>query len=495
MAPIQMLLGQWSSLAQCRNTTNMFRPKPLLLFFALLLLGGCKLYMAGHSSDYSMIVTGTGELDMGTDTMVFSLVHEGLDITCSGKSQGRTDGVQGHEGGYTCTDGRSGGGKSQLTHMEGGTGAMTDTCGNSFQYVWGTNETAIKEAGEQYRQIKPVRNAAVADKCNKQPAPTVKIQQAQKTPESSPPNLVAGRAASPDEQRLASLKNLHDRGLIDDEEFKAEKKAVLARMFTLGNEAGASASVMAEISPVAPVSAGAIPNVEFGRYFALVIGNNTYQHLPDLRTAVNDAKAVAGLLEQTYGFSVTLLLDATRADIIEALDGLTESLSSTDNLLIYYAGHGVLDEGAGRGYWLAVDAKPNRRTNWVSNSTLTDTLSALQAKHVMVVADSCFSGTLVRAAKVGVRAGDYWRRMAKKWTRVALVSGGLEPVSDGSGNHSPFAKALLSALRGNPSIMDGTQLFDNVRRPVMTAANQTPQYADVRQAGHDGGDFLFVRKK
>jgi len=42
--------------------------------------------------------------------------------------------------------------------------------------------------------------------------------------------------------------------------------------------------------------------------------------------------------------------------------------------------------------------------------------------------------------------------------------------------------------------MDGTQLFNQIRRPVMTAANQTPQYTDVRQAGHDGGDFLFVRK-
>ena len=29
----------------------------------------------------------------------------------------------------------------------------------------------------------------------------------------------------------------------------------------------------------------------------------------------------------------------------------------------------------------------------------------------------------------------------------------------------------------------------------MVAADQTPQYADVRNAGHDGGDFLFVRKK
>ncbi len=43
--------------------------------------------------------------------------------------------------------------------------------------------------------------------------------------------------------------------------------------------------------------------------------------------------------------------------------------------------------------------------------------------------------------------------------------------------------------------MDGTQLFTKMRRPVMVAAEQTPQYSDARSAGHDGGDFLFVRKR
>ena len=65
----------------------------------------------------------------------------------------------------------------------------------------------------------------------------------------------------------------------------------------------------------------------------------------------------------------------------------------------------------------------------------------------------------------------------------------------GGGNNSLFAKALIDALRDNDTIMDGTQLFSKLRRPVMVAAQQTPQYADIRQAGHDGGDFLFVRKK
>ena len=85
--------------------------------------------------------------------------------------------------------------------------------------------------------------------------------------------------------------------------------------------------------------------------------------------------------------------------------------------------------------------------------------------------------------------------MAGKWARVAIASGGLEPVADAGGGHSPFAKAFIDALTSNDAVMDGTQLFGQVRRPVMVAAQQTPEYSDVRNSGHDGGDFLFVRKR
>lgn len=240
----------------------------------------------------------------------------------------------------------------------------------------------------------------------------------------------------------------------------------------------------------------AIGNFDFGDYHALVIGNNDYPHLADLKTAVGDARAVADALGNIYRFKVKLLTDATRRDIIEALDTYVETLTERDNLIIYYAGHGWLNEDTGRGYWLPVDARKTRRTNWVSNATVTDTLKSVQAKHVMVVADSCYSGTLTRGAGANLRTADYWKRMAGQRTRVVLSSGGLEPVADsGGGNHSPFARAFIDTLAGNDAVIDGTQLFTKMRRPVMVAADQTPEYSDARNAGHEGGDFLFVRKR
>ena len=238
--------------------------------------------------------------------------------------------------------------------------------------------------------------------------------------------------------------------------------------------------------------------IDFGNYHALVIGIDEYKYLPKLQMAVNDAKAVARVLKDSYGFKVTLLLNANHGEIIDAFDEFQETLTDKDNLLIYYAGHGWLNEEVDRGYWLPANAKPKRRRSWVSNVTITDTLKGLSAKHVMVVADSCYSGTLVRAITVEARkrTGDYWKEMASKWARVAITSGGLEPVADkGGGDNSPFAKAFLDTLGDNKAVMDGTTLFSKMRRPVMVNAEQTPQYSDVRNAGHDGGDFLFVRKR
>ena len=243
----------------------------------------------------------------------------------------------------------------------------------------------------------------------------------------------------------------------------------------------------------------ALEGIDFGDYHALIIGIDEYRNLPNLKSAVGDARAMAEILKEQYGFKVTLLIDPTRGDIIDAFDEFRAVLGFKDNLLIYYAGHGWLDEDSDEGYWLPVDAKPNRRTNWVSNATLTSTLKALAAKHVMVLADSCYSGRLVRAANVnleGAGAPEYFRKMSQKMARVVMTSGGLEPVVDSDGgDHSPFARALLKALAENQSILDGSGLFNAVRRPVMVAADQTPQYSNVRQAGHDGGDFLFVRRR
>ena len=241
--------------------------------------------------------------------------------------------------------------------------------------------------------------------------------------------------------------------------------------------------------------------IDFGRYHALVIGNNAYRSLPRLKTAINDATGVANLLREEYGFNVTILTDATRDDTIKTLYGIRSRLKERDNLLIYYAGHGSLDEKADRGYWFPVDATEDNPSRWLSNADITDTLKAVHAKHVLVVADSCYSGAMARAfhrgALIKPRTSSFIAQMLDKKSRTVLASGGMEPVVDsGGGRHSVFAKALLDALADNRGVIDGMQVFARVREQVRLNAHQTPQYSNIRFAGHEvGGDFLFVRRR
>ena len=247
------------------------------------------------------------------------------------------------------------------------------------------------------------------------------------------------------------------------------------------------------------------PRVKFGDYYALVIGNNQYTKLPRLETAITDATEVGAVLRRRYGFKVTTLTDATRYEILSALNDLRGKLTEDDNLLIFYAGHGELDKVNMRGHWLPVDAEPSSSANWISNIALTDILNTMSARHVMVVADSCYSGALTRSSLARLEAGltpearESWQRaMVQKRSRTALTSGGLAPVLDaGGGKHSIFAKALIDTLEANTDILEGQRLFQELSAQVTWAAEaknfeQVPQYAPIKFAGHESGEFFFV---
>jgi predicted nucleic acid-binding Zn-ribbon protein len=246
--------------------------------------------------------------------------------------------------------------------------------------------------------------------------------------------------------------------------------------------------------------------VGFGTYHALVIGNNNYRHLRQLRTAVNDAREVARILQSNYGFRVTLLLDADRYQILSALNALRERLTDKDNLLIYYAGHGELDAKNQRGHWLPVDAEASSSANWISNVAVTDILNSMSVQQLLVVADSCYAGTLTRSSlgRLGAGTSEAERLkviqlMAHKRSRMVMTSGGLEPVLDSAGGlHSVFAQSFIELLRTNVGVLPGQEMFGLLQVRVAATAQrsdvqQVPEYAPIKFAGHEAGDFFFVR--
>jgi len=249
-----------------------------------------------------------------------------------------------------------------------------------------------------------------------------------------------------------------------------------------------------------PVTRSA-PAYSRGKYVALAIGNQEYQNFPVLSTPIADARALTEVLGVSYGFETRLVENAGRADILDAIDDTMGRLSGDDSLLIFYAGHGVLDEVSNEGYWLPVTARPDRRSEWLSNSEIRNILRRCPAKHVLVISDSCFSGTLTRAVRISspfdVDLDRYYEKLASQKSRTALTSGGLEPVDDGGGvGHSVFSSSLLRALKGNDKpILEAELLHTEIKRAVVlnSSGGQQPLYSDVRNTGHENGDFLFIR--
>ncbi|WP_169727500.1 caspase family protein [Granulosicoccus antarcticus] len=249
-----------------------------------------------------------------------------------------------------------------------------------------------------------------------------------------------------------------------------------------------------------------ISGIEFGNFHALIIGNNRFENLQNLKTAENDAIAVEALLREKYGFKTKLLLNATRYDMLSALNSMRENLTSEDNLLIYYAGHGELANETG--YWLPVDAEPDSDVNWIPNSTITKYVETINAKHIIVIADSCYSGTLSRTSLSRLGKGlttqqkhNWYETIASAKVRTVFTSGGLKPVLDsvgGSSQHSIFSAAFLNELEtSDEPVVSTYKLFLRVQERVKAEATrlgleQNPQYSPMQFAGHESGEFLFI---
>ena len=263
-----------------------------------------------------------------------------------------------------------------------------------------------------------------------------------------------------------------------------------------------------ELTPIPPTAdERTLSGMNFGRYYAIVIGNQNYQQIESLQTPKYDAARAARILADKYGFTVQILDDANDITMLKTINDLNAVLKPDDNVLIYYAGHGArLKSGAlESGYWLPVnaDAPPEDRF-WVPNEQITGHLGRLTAKRVLVVADSCYSGLLSTDPsylflndKVSY-SKEYIKFKLPKRSRLLLSSGGDQPVLDeGGGNNSVFARAFLDELEGNQGILSAPELFSRIRKRVEVAASknkfvQTPEFKSIKGAGHEVGDFFFV---
>ena len=235
-----------------------------------------------------------------------------------------------------------------------------------------------------------------------------------------------------------------------------------------------------------------------GNYHALLIGNQEYSDWEPLKTPVKDIDEIASVLRADYAFDVTKLTNASRNEILREIYKLGERAEFNDHVLVYYAGHGLLDERTNEGYWIPVNADTSFRPDWVSNSEIKTALKSINSRHLLVMADSCYSGTLLRAGSAvdANMPNSVLERLFLKKAKIAITSGGNEPVADSvaDGDTSLFAEAFTNALVQNSgTFVSASQVFSEIRDKVTKDTNQTPQYANMRELDDDGGEFVFKK--
>jgi WD40 repeat protein len=227
--------------------------------------------------------------------------------------------------------------------------------------------------------------------------------------------------------------------------------------------------------------------------FFFAVGIDDYEHWPKLSNAVNDAQKVKEILMKRYNFkeeNMYLLKNeqATKQNIINELKKLVERAGSNDRIIFYFSGHGSYDNILNEGYWIPVDAKRDNEGDYIPNSYMVKLLRQIAAKHVFLVADACFSGSLfVETRRSGI---DLASQIKSRW---GLTSGRLEYVDDGKqGEHSPFAKQLIDVLSNNKkSRITAAEIILQVKEKVSEESKQVPIGNVINYAGDEGGEFVL----
>ncbi|WP_316787180.1 caspase family protein [Pedobacter frigiditerrae] len=235
-----------------------------------------------------------------------------------------------------------------------------------------------------------------------------------------------------------------------------------------------------------------------GKYYALIIGVENYadDKIVDLQYPVSDATKLANTLKTVYNFeeqNTNLLKNPTRLQVFAALEDLITKVKPEDNVLIFYAGHGLWMDSRQEGFWFPSDAQNGSRPTYVSNADLKEYISSIKSKHTLLITDACFAGSIFKTRSVLANAPKAISVLYDLPSRKAMTSGALKEVPD----KSIFVEYLLKRLNQNTEkYLSAEDLFSKLKIAVMNNSDtdQTPMYGEIKSAGDEGGDFIFIKR-
>jgi hypothetical protein len=246
----------------------------------------------------------------------------------------------------------------------------------------------------------------------------------------------------------------------------------------------------------------------YGKYYALIIGINTYADpaINKSDKSLTDAELFNNVITTRYTFekdNVSFLRDARLAEIKEALDSFSKKVGPADNFLIFYAGQGYCDEPSEAGFWLPSDAKglgfwfipsdekESTSLAWLSNSTLGNCLRKINSKHTLLITNACFGGSLFTARSVASNANFDVNKLIGLTGRKAMTTG---MFSNTPGQSDFFSNLSEKLGKNSEKYLPSEKLFISISRPVPDNTFIAPRFGEINNLGDEGGDFIFILK-
>ncbi|MBE6291992.1 MAG: caspase family protein [Bacteroidales bacterium] len=226
------------------------------------------------------------------------------------------------------------------------------------------------------------------------------------------------------------------------------------------------------------------------RTFAVIIGNENYKEVAKVPHALNDAKVFAAYCEKTLGLprkNIKQYADATFGTLLSAMENIqsiAKAYNGDINVIFYYAGHGIPNEGSNEAYLLPVDANGRNTAACYPIDKLYGELKALGANQVTVFLDACFSGAqrgngmLASARGVAIKA----KQAAPQGNMVVFSAASADETAypyneKGHGLFTYYLLKKLNETKGDVTLGElGSYICEKVAQEsvVSNGKSQTP---------------------
>ena len=226
------------------------------------------------------------------------------------------------------------------------------------------------------------------------------------------------------------------------------------------------------------------------KIWAVIVGIASYNHMPTLKYTDDDAYQIYAFLKSPEGGAlpddrISLLIDeaATRERILSEMDKTFSKADENDVIMLYYSGHGL------PGSFLPIDF--DGYNNVLQHQEIKQILERSKAKHKIVFADACHSGSLLamKSPFNATKMESFFEGFEKTSGGTALfTSSKSEEISlETSGlRQGIYSHFLIRGLRGEADrnfdkIVTISELFSYVNRNVLSYSKnrQTPVIAET----------------